>query len=334
MESVTLFLIILIAFIAIVIWKGVQLVQEGDVLIVERLGQYYKTLRPGIHVTIPGFDRVRSVTWKYTSYQPDGTYTYEIKTTKKIDMRERVLDFPRQNVITKDNVLTEINALLFYQIMDPVKAIYEIENLPEAIEKLAQTSLRSLIGEMSLDETLFSRDKINNSLQKILDDATDKWGVKVNRVELQDINPPGDIHEAMEQEMRAERKRRAKVTEAEGVKRAAILESEGAQEAFLNRAKGEKAAKELIADADAYARMRSAQAEAEAIKRIASAVNGSTSDPVQYLIATRYIESMQEMATSDNNKIIYMPYEASGLIGSLGPLKELFEKDKPEPPNA
>ena len=171
-------------------------------------------------------------------------------------MRETVYDFPRQNVITKDNVMTEINALLYFQVMDPVKAIYEIENLPLAIEKLTQTTLRNVIGELDLDECLTSRDTINMKLRTILDEASHKWGVKVNRVELQDINPPRDIREAMEKQMRAERDRRAQIIDAEGSKRAAVLQAEGIQQAQITQAEGQKQSQVLEAEGDAQARIR------------------------------------------------------------------------------
>jgi len=236
-----------------------------------------------------------------------------------------VYDFPRQNVITKDNVAIEINALLYFQITDPVKAVYEIANLPDAIEKLTQTTLRNVIGELDLDETLASRDTINAKLRAILDEATDKWGVKVNRVELQDINPPKDIKEAMEKQMRAERDRRAAILEAEGLKRSKILEAEGFREAEINKAEGEKKAKILTAEGEAEARIKVAQAEAEAIMKITKTISASKGDPANYLIAVRYIEALKEMVSGKENKVVYLPYEATGILSSIGGIKDMLE---------
>jgi regulator of protease activity HflC (stomatin/prohibitin superfamily) len=253
---------------------------------------------------------------------PQGKYAVQ-KPLKTIDMRETVYDFPRQNVITRDNVVLEINGLLYFQITDPFRAVYEITNLPEAIEKLTQTTLRNVIGEKTLDETLSSRDDINARLCRVLDEATDKWGVKVNRVEIQDINPPEEIREAMQKEMRAERDRRAQVLVAEGAKRAAILNAEGFKESEINQAEGEKQARILRAEGIAQARVRESQAEAEAIKMISDAVKEANGDPTTYLIAFRYLETLKTMTDGDKAKTVYMPYEATAILGSLGVLKDL-----------
>ncbi|MFW6161548.1 MAG: SPFH domain-containing protein, partial [Planctomycetota bacterium] len=231
---------------------------------------------------------------------------------------------PAQTVITKDNVVTEIDALLYFQITDPVRAIYEIANLPEAIEKLTLTTLRNVIGELELDETLISRDTINNKLRVILDEATDKWGVKVTRVELKDISPPDDIRDAMETQMRAERKRRAAVTVAEGEKRAAILEAEGAREAEITRAEGLKRSRILGAEGEAEARIEVAQAEAEAITKVTETVAASGGNPTSYLIALRYIDTLKEMVSGKDNKVVYLPIEATGVLGSLGGIREML----------
>jgi regulator of protease activity HflC (stomatin/prohibitin superfamily) len=245
----------------------------------------------------------------------------------RIDLRETVFDFPKQGVITKDNVVTEINALIYFQIVDPVKSVYEINNLPNAIEKLTQTTLRNVIGELELDECLTSRDTINMKLRAILDEATNKWGVKINRVELQDINPPIDIREAMEKQMRAERTRRALIIEAEGTKSAAILEAEGRKGADINEAEGAKQAMILKAQGEAQARLVVAEAEAEAIRCIAQAVEHTKADPTQYLIAIRYIDTLEQVLRDGGagSKTVFMPYEASGLMSSVGGLKELLE---------
>lgn len=243
----------------------------------------------------------------------------------KIDLREQVYDFPEQNVITKDNVTTRINALLYFQITDPIKAVYEIDNLPNAIEKLTQTTLRNVIGELELDETLTSRDTINSKLRAVLDDATNKWGVKVNRVELQDITPPDSVRNAMEQQMQAERERRAKILKAEGEKASAILQSEGAKESQINHALAEKQSQILRAEGEAEAKVLQAQAEAEAILKITSAIDGAQYNPANYLLATKYIDSLKEMVSGKDNKVVYIPYEASSLLGSLGSIKDIFK---------
>ena len=229
-------------------------------------------------------------------------------------------------MITKDNVVTEINAILYFQIVDPMRAMYEIQNLPDAIEKLTQTSLRNIIGEMDLDETLTSRDTINNKLRIILDEATNKWGVKVNRVELQDINPPRDIRDAMEKQMRAERDKRAQILNAEGQKEATIRESEGRMQQAINHAEGERQAQVLHAKAEAEAKLLTAEAEAQAIRKIAMAVEGSGANPAQYLIAVRYLETLKEMTSGKDTKTVYLPYEASGVLSSLGGIKELLKQ--------
>jgi regulator of protease activity HflC (stomatin/prohibitin superfamily) len=208
--------------------------------------------------------------------------------------------------------------------MDPVKAVYEIENLPQAIEKLTQTTLRNVIGELDLDECLTSRDTINAKLRNILDEASNKWGVKVNRVELQDINPPRDIREAMEKQMRAERDKRAQIIDAEGTKRAVILQAEAVQQKQINEADGQKQAQILEAEGDAQARIRRAQGEAEAIRLVTDAIKGANADPANYLIAMRYLDTLQEMTSGKDNKVIYMPYEATGVLSSLGGIKDML----------
>ncbi|MHC4506600.1 MAG: SPFH domain-containing protein, partial [Planctomycetota bacterium] len=230
-----------------------------------------------------------------------------------------------QGVITSDNVAITINALLYFQITDPKKAVYEIENLPNAIEKLTQTTLRNVIGELDLDETLTSRDTINNKLRNILDEATDKWGVKVTRVELQDIEPPGDVKAAMEKQMRAERDRRAQILTAEGTKKSKILEAEGTKEAEINHAEGEKRSRILVAEGQAEARKLVADAEAEAIRKITGAVEAGKGDPTTYLLAVRYIDTLKEMVSGQNNKVVYLPYEATGVLSSIGSIKEMLE---------
>jgi regulator of protease activity HflC (stomatin/prohibitin superfamily) len=237
-----------------------------------------------------------------------------------------VYDFPSQQVITRDNVTTEINPLLYFQIVDPKKAVYEIDNLPNAIEKLTQTSLRNVIGELELDETLTSRDTINSKLQTILDDATNKWGVKVNRVELQDITPPESVRMAMEKQMQAERNRRAEILNAEGEKQSLILRSEGEKASQINRAEAVKQAEILRAEGESQAKALRAEGEAEALRRITEAIKNTNTDPGAYMLAVKYIETLRDMTSGKDNKTVYIPYEATGILGSIGSVKEIFNK--------
>jgi len=304
---------------------GLKIVQQSEVMIIERLGKYSRTLNSGINIIWPIIDRPRSIMWRYVKEGVDGRKLVHFKELNRIDLRETVYDFPKQNVITKDNVVVQINAVLYFQIMDSVKAVYEISNLPDAIEKLTQTTLRNVIGELELDESLSSRDTINTKLRSILDEATNKWGVKVNRVELQDINPPADIQAAMEKQMRAERDRRAAVLEAEGMKKAAILQAEGARESEIARAEGERQAAILEAEGIADARITTAKAEAEAIEIIKNAIGGDSKDPIQYLIAKEYLKTLESLGEGTDNKTVFLPYEATGVLSSLGGIKELLK---------
>jgi regulator of protease activity HflC (stomatin/prohibitin superfamily) len=315
---------VLIAILAIVfVLQGIKIVQQSETIIIERLGKYQSTLKSGLNIIIPFIDKPREILWRYSTEGPLGNILIRYINETRIDLREAVYDFPKQNVITRDNIVTEINALIYFQIMDPIRAVYEIANLPQAIEKLTQTSLRNVIGEMDLDDTLSSRDTINTKLQEILDDATNKWGVKVNRVELQDINPPMDIREAMEKQMRAERDKRATILEAEGTQQAQVLEAKGKRDADISIAEGEKRSSILVAEGLATARVAIANAEAEAIKVVTSAID-KTGDPVNYLIAMKYLDSLKEMTSGKDNKVVYMPYEATGILSSVGGIKDLL----------
>ena len=320
-----IFLVFLVALVLIFAFKGIIIVQQAEVVIVERLGKYKKTLESGLNFIVPIIEAPRGVAWKIVQKGYDGqTYSF-IKEKTRIDLRESVYDFPRQTVITKDNVSISINALLYFQIVDPKSAVYEIQNLPEAIEKLTQTTLRNLVGQLDLDETLVSRDKINVELRSILDEATNKWGVKVNRVELQDIIPPVDIQSAMEKQMKAERDRRAAILEAEGLKKSAILKAEGEKEAAINQAEGVKQAEILKAEGYAQARLIEADAEKGAIERITDAFKNQ-GQPDKYLIAMKYLESLQDIAKGQDNKVVYMPYEATGILSSIDGIKQMLNK--------
>ncbi|MBU1007602.1 SPFH/Band 7/PHB domain protein [Candidatus Dependentiae bacterium] len=310
---IVVFLFVVI-FLMSAIARATYMVRQAEVVLIERLGKYHAILRSGLHFVIPFVDRPRRTLWTFVKEDPRGKHLYRFSEyVERIDLREAVYDFPKQNVITKDNVTMEINALLYYQITDPKRSVYEVANLPQAIEKLTQTTLRNIIGSMDLDESLSSRDQINEKLRLILDEATDKWGVKVNRVELQEVNPPEDIRVAMEKQMRAERDRRATILEAEGKKRAAVLDAEGEKLAKIARAEGE-----------AEARLTVAKAESEAIKVIKEAV--PQADPLPYMVALNYIKALPEITKDKQGKMIILPYETSGLVGSLAMIKEIFSQ--------
>ena len=313
----TYVLIAIVVLVLIFAKMALVIIPQSETKMIERLGRYYATLRPCINIIIPIVDRAKEIV-----VMRAGRYVY----SNSIDLREQVYDFPKQNVITKDNVQTEINALLYFQIVDPFKAVYEINNLPNAIEKLTQTTLRNIIGELELDETLTSRDTINTKLRSVLDDATNKWGIKVNRVELQDITPPESVLTAMEKQMQAERNKRATILTSEGKKASDILQSEGEKMATINRAEALKQQAILKAEGEAQARIRKAEAEAIAIKKITEAVGEST-NPANYLLAQKYIQMLQQIAEGDKTKTVYLPYEATNLMGSIGGIKDLFKSE-------
>ena len=318
MNVTNIVLIVLLVFVVLYVLRGIKIVSQSETMIVERLGKYNRTLNAGINVILPIVEQAKETIVR----RQNGA----LSRTSRIDMREQVYDFDKQSVITKDNVMTEINALLYFQIVDPMKAVYEIQNLPVAIEKLTQTTLRNVVGEMELDETLTSRDTINSKLRNVLDDATNKWGVKVNRVELQDITPPESIRRTMELQMQAERNRRAEILKAEGEKQTQILNSEGEKQAEINAAEADKQANILKAEGEARAKVLQAEAEAAAIRNIAEAVADRGADPVNYLLAVKYIETLKEVASGQENKTVYLPYEATNMLGSLGGIKDLFGK--------
>lgn len=305
--------------------KGLVIIPQSETQIIERLGKYHSTLPSGINIIWPILDRPREMYYRYVYTTADGRSYVRQRITKRIDLREQLIDFPPQSVITKDNVMTSINAILYYQIMDPVKAMYEIANLPDAIEKLTQTTLRNVIGELEFDETLTSRDTINSKLRDVLDDATNKWGVKVNRVEVQDITPPASVKEAMEQQMQAEREKRAKILRAQGEKEAVILQSEGEKTKRINQADADKQTNILRAEGEAAAKVAVAKAEAEAIAKVTEAIGKSDISPANYMIAEKYIAALRDITSGKDNKTVFMPYEASGLMSSIGSLKELFK---------
>lgn len=311
--SVSLVAIVLAVGVIILILRGVYIVNQNQTIIIERLGSFHKVLTSGPNFIIPFIDSPRGMKWVDAGM---------LFITQRVDLRERVLDIPEQSVITNDNVSISIDAIMYIQVTDPIKALYEIENLPSAIALLAQTSLRNVIGEMDLDATLASRDVINSKLKQILDEATDKWGTKVNRVELRNITPPRDIQQAMEKQMQAERERRAKVLQAEGDKQARIARSEGQKIEQINISEGDKEAKIRRADGEAQAIGMIAKAKMEALNSLTSATNDSGLS-AQFLVANSYIEAFEKFITKDGDKV-FIPYEATTALGALGSIKEVL----------
>lgn len=301
MEGGGIFIIILIVFVFILASSTIKMVSQATVKIIERLGKYHKTAQSGLNIIVPFIDKVRAST----------------------DLREQLIDIMPQSVITRDNVTMMVDCVIYFQIIDPVKAVYEIANLKYGLEQLTQSSLRAVIGELDLDHTLSGRETINGKLRSSLDVATDKWGVKVMRVEVRNIVPPEDIRITMEKQMTAERNRRATILQAEGEKQSQILKAEGQKQSAIVSAEGRKESAILDAEGIAQARMRVANAEGEAIKLIADALRNNGGDPSQYMIALKYLESLKEIS-SNSQKIVFLPYETSGILGSLGGIKELF----------
>ena len=324
MSTLLILLVLLAIFIA---YKGCIIVEQQEVVIIQRLGKYKETLGAGLNFIVPFIDTPKTFYRKVNINYNNGTTSSYMQSTTRIDLRETVCDFPRQSVITKDNVSISINAVLYFQIFNPEKSVYGVENLYEAIEKLTQTTLRQLIGKLDLQETLTSRDKINTELREILDQASDKWGVKVNRIELQDITPPSDIQAAMDKQMKAEREKRAMIYEAEGQKESAMRIAEGQKEAAIREAEGQKEAAILKAEGIAQARMVEAEAEKEAISRIIEALS-SKGQADKYLIAMKYLETMKEMTSGQDNKIVYMPYEATAVLSSVDGIREMLTTKK------
>ena len=305
--------------------KGVRIVNQATVKVIERLGKYHRTLETGINLIIPIIDKVKPVQTRLLKTYFNGKLFYQLSYVDYLDMRERVYDFPRQTVITNDNITMEINAMLYYQITDPFKATYEIEDLGMAIEKLTQTTLRNIIGALELDQTLTSRDTINTKLREILDDATDKWGVKVNRVELQDITPPKEIREAMEKQMRAERERRETIIRAEGEKKAKVLNAEGERDRLIAEAEGYKQSRVIQAIGEAEAKIAVAEAEGKTLELINNSLKNTKMDAGQYLVALKYVDALKDIASQQGEKVIFLPFESSALMGSIGSIKEVFK---------
>lgn len=313
--------LVLAAIALLVAVKSIKIIGQAEVIVVERLGRFHRVARSGLNILIPFIERPRSLDVRYIETDISGMRRLTSGSTNRIDLREQVLNFPSQPVITKDNVTIDIDAVLYYRVADPQKATYAVQNLPYALETLTRTTLRNIVGEMELDSTLASRELINKRMREVIEEASIGWGVDVTRVELQAIEPPKDIQQAMELQMRAERERRAAVTQAEATKRAAILESEGIREAQIRKAEGEREAAILRAQGHAEARLATAQAEAEALRRIADALPDGQA--AMYLLGQRYLDALP-LLTQGKGSTIFLPAEASGVMGALGGLRELL----------
>ena len=297
------FLIILFIIIVIIAIRSIKIVQQSEVCIIERLGRFHKVAEPGVNIIVPFVDNVRAV----------------------VSLKQQTMDIPPQGVITADNVTITIDTVVFYKITDPTKAIYEIQNLTQGIQYLAITTIRDIVGKMELDQTFSSRDLINDRLRAILDEATDIWGCKIDRVEIKDITPPPDIRDAMEKQMNAERNKRALILQAEGERQSQITLAEGRKEAAI-----------LDAEAEKESQIRRAAGEAEAIKKVAEARSKEISmvyeaikaaDPNEKLVQLKSLETLQEVAKGEANKI-FIPFEATSTLSSLGSIKDVMSDDK------
>lgn len=299
-DGVTLFAVFLVIFAIFVISRGVRPVTQGEQWTIERFGRYTHTLKPGLNIIIPFIDRVGA----------------------RISMRESVFSVPSQDVITKDNAMVRVDGVVFYQVLDAAKAAYQVEDLELAIINLTMTNIRTVMGAMDLDDLLSNREKINVSLLHVVDDATTPWGVKVTRVEIKDITPPKDLVESMGRQMKAERDKRASILEAEGERQAAILRAEGEKTSIILNAEASKESAYRIAEA----RERQAQAEALATETVSKAIAKGSVQAINYFVAQKYIEALKEIGMSDNQKLVFMPLEATGVIGAIGGIAELAKE--------
>jgi len=298
LEAAAVVVLLFIALLVVYVALAIKIVQQYEQGLIERFGRYRKTIDPGLTMIIPFIEKVR-----------------------RVDLREQVVDVPPQEVITKDNVVVTVDAVVYYQATDPVKLSYNVANFIVAATKLAQTNLRNVVGDMDLDDALTSRETINTELRTILDEATDVWGTRVVRVEIQRIDPPADVTDAMHRQMKAERDRRALVTEAEGEKRSQILRAEGIKESRILEAQGQAEAIRQVADAEAYQKEVVAEGEGRAIERVFGAIHEG--DPTPDLIAIQYLDALQGIADGQATKI-FLPLETSAVLGSLGAIAEVF----------
>lgn len=301
----TIFLLLLVI---VTLFAGIKSIPQGYEWTQERFGRFQRTLKPGLNFIIPYIDKIG----------------------RRVNMMEQVLDVPSQEVITKDNALVTVDGVVFYQVLDAAKASYEVRSLERAVLNLTMTNIRTVMGSMDLDELLSNRDNINNRLLRVVDEATEPWGVKVTRIEVKDIRPPEDLVASMARQMKAEREKRANILDAEGFRQAAILKAEGEKQAEILKAEGERQSAFL----EAEAREREAQAEAAATKMVSEAIAAGNVQAINYFVAQRYVEALKEVATAPNQKTLILPVEATGILGSIQGVAEVAKAAFNNPSNS
>ena len=294
---VGVFAIVIVVMAVLLVFMGVKSVPQGREWTVERFGRYTNTLTPGLNLIVPFIDRIGA----------------------KVNMMEQVLDVPTQEVITKDNAMVSVDGVVFYQVLNAAKSAYEVNNLEIAVLNLTMTNIRTVMGSMDLDELLSQRDKINHQLLKVVDDATQPWGIKVTRIEIKDIAPPKELVDSMARQMKAEREKRANILEAEGFRQAAILKAEGEKQSAILQAEGQREAAFRAAEA----REREAEAEAKATAFVSDAIARGNVQAINYFLGVKYVDALQALSTAPNQKVILMPLEAANVIGAIGGIAEL-----------